>query len=88
MNEINSRWLRDHRRLLRLTSAGVVSAAALWVLSFFASYPAAFSATAHEAWFGAASIVTFVGAVGLTIASGVGVSALISDDPPLSGDNQ
>lgn len=87
MSEINERWKRDHRHLQRLTGVGITGATALWVLSFYASMPAVFGATVHEAWFGFASIATFLGAIGLTIGSGIGVAALLTDDPPLSGSN-
>lgn len=84
---VNQRWLRDHNRIKRLTWSGIAGAAALWLISFYASIPAAFGATVHEAWFGFASIVTFIGATGLTIASGLGISAVLSDDKPLDGSN-
>ncbi len=88
MSEVNVRWARDHYNLQKLTGAGTLAAAVLWLLSFYASIPAAFSGTAHESWFGFASIVTFVGAVGLTIGAGIGAAALLTDDPPLEGSNR
>jgi hypothetical protein len=88
MSEVNEHWVRNHRYMQRLTGAGAASSAVLWLLSFYASIPAGFSASAHEAWFGFASIVTFVGAVGVTIGVGIGVAALLTDDPPTSGANR
>lgn len=87
MSEINERWKRDHSKVIRLTSAGAASSGACWLISFYASVPAVFGASVHEAWFAFASIVTFIGAVGLTIGTGVGISALVTDDPPLPGQN-
>lgn len=87
MSEINARWQRTHDNLLRQTGAGAGGAVILWTVSFYASMPAAFGASVHEGWFAFASIVTFVGAVGLTIGAGIGVSALLSDDRPLDGAN-
>ncbi len=88
MSEVNERWQRDHRHLQRLTAAGIFTAGILWLLSFYASMPAAFNATVHEGWFGFASIVTFIGAVGLSIGSGIGIIGLLTDDPPSAGDNR
>lgn len=88
MSEVNERWQRDHRNLQKQTGAGVAGAAVLWLLSFYASIPAGFSGSAHEAWFGFLFLVTFVGAVGMTGASGVGAFALLTDDPPLEGGNR
>lgn len=86
MSEINERWKRDHSHRQRLTGAGIAGATVLWLLSFYASMPAAW-VTMHEVWFTFASITTFLGALSLTIGSGFGISALLTDDEPLTGSN-
>ncbi len=88
MSEVNERWVRSHYNLQKQTAAAIVGAAALWLLSFYASIPAGFSSTAHEAWFGFSSIVTFGGALALTIGAGIGAFALLTDDPPMEGSNR
>lgn len=88
MSEVNERWQRDHYNLQKQTVIGTLAAGTLWLLSFYASMPAAFGASAHELWFGFASITTFLAATGLTAASGIGVFALLTDDPPLEGGNR
>lgn len=89
MSEINERWKRDHSHLQRLTGAGIVTAAGLWTISYFAATAGEWGAGASfvQGWFGFSSAATFLGAVGLTIGSGIGVSALLTDDKPLSGSN-
>lgn len=89
MSEINSRWQRDHIYVVRLTSAGALAAASLWAVSYFTSSIASWNtgASFHEGWLGFASAAAFLVAIGLSIGTGFGVAALLTDDPPLPGSN-
>lgn len=85
MSEINVRWQRDHLNLKRM--AGYLSAIAfmLWPVTYSASYSA--ETTGQGMWFSAVSVVTLLAAFGVTGAAGVVIGVILTDNPPLPGDN-
>lgn len=85
-SEVNQPWARDNRFIKRLTCWGVALGVTLWPISYQLSFGAS-NETFHASWVGALSIVTFLGAAGVTIATAVGVGIVVTDEPPLEGQN-
>ena len=86
MTEVNKRWLRANRFLKLSTAYGVTLAVVLWPISYAASFSAAQSG--QGVWFSVVSGATLIGALVATVGSAIGLGAVLTDAPPLPGDNR
>lgn len=87
MSEVNARWERDFRFAKRLTIMGCVVCPILWLVSYQVSFGAG-GENFHGIWMGLTSLATLLAAFGVTIASGVGLTIVFADEPPLEGSNR
>lgn len=87
MSEINEHWKRDNTFVKKLTLLGVGVTPVLWFVSYQMAWPA-MQASGPWQWFSAVSVATLLGSIAGTIATLIGIGAVVTDVPPLEGSNR